>query len=236
MFVTDIPSKLEEVQALIAKIDIPVRQVLIESRIVIADDTFGRSLGIRLGAVDLRCVRGGIPGYNIGGNNYVSPGGNFNAVAAQTLQTGTGGISVADTQFVNLPATGANGFDPATFALSLFGATANRFLNLEISALEADGKGKVVSSPRVITADQQKALIEQGEELPYQVATSSGATSLQFRKANLKLEVTPQVTSRPPRARHRTTRSHTASPTCSTTTSTPRPPVRRRTSSVSPAA
>ena len=194
MFVTDIPSKLEEVQALIAKIDIPVRQVLIESRIVIADDQFGRSLGIRLGAVDLRGIRGGIPGYNIGSNNYASPGANYNSVAAQTLQSGTAGITVADTQFVNLPATGANGFDPATFALSLFGATANRFLNLEISALEADGKGKVVSSPRVITADQQKALIEQGEELPYQVATSSGATSLQFRKANLKLEVTPQVT------------------------------------------
>ena len=194
LFVTDIPSKLEEIQALIAKIDIPVRQVLIESRIVIADDTFGRSLGVRLGAVDLRGVRGGIPGYSVGGNNYASRlGGNLNAVAAQTLQTG-GDVPFADTAFVNLPATGANGFDPATFAFSLFGAAANRFLNLEISALEADGKGKVVSSPRVVTADQQKALIEQGEELPYQVATSSGATSLQFRKANLKLEVTPQVT------------------------------------------
>ena len=76
LFVTDIPSKLEEVQALIAKIDIPVRQVLIESRIVIADDSFGRSLGVRLGAVDLRGIRGGIPGYNVGGSNYVSPGGN----------------------------------------------------------------------------------------------------------------------------------------------------------------
>ena len=86
------------------------------------------------------------------------------------------------------------GYNPATFALSLFGASANRFLNLEISALEADGKGKVVSSPRVITADQVKALIEQGTELPYQTATSSGATALQFRKANLKLEVTPQIT------------------------------------------
>jgi type IV pilus assembly protein PilQ len=195
LFVSDIPSKLEEVQSLIAKIDVAVRQVLIESRIVIADETFGRSLGVRLGAVDLRGIRGGIPGYNIGGGNtYISPGGNMNAVAAQTLQSGTGNITAADTQFVNLPATGANGFDPATFALSLFSATANRFLNLELSALEADGKGKVVSSPRVITADQQKAIIEQGEELPYQVATSSGATSLQFRKANLKLEVTPQVT------------------------------------------
>jgi type IV pilus assembly protein PilQ len=194
LFVTDIPSKLEEVQALIAKIDIPVRQVLIESRIVIADETFGRSLGVRLGGVDLRGVRGGIPGYNLGGSTYISPGGNMNAVGAQTLQTGTSNVTFSDTQFVNLPATGVNGFDPATFALSLFSASANRFLNLELSALEADGKGKVVSSPRVITADQQKAIIEQGEELPYQVATSSGATSLQFRKANLKLEVTPQVT------------------------------------------
>ena len=193
LFVSDIPSKLEEVQNLIAKIDVPVRQVLIESRIVIADDTFGRSLGVRLGAADLRGVRGGMPGYGIGGDNRVSPGANFNAVGAQTLQGG-GSLDVNSTQFLNLPATGQNGFDPATFALSLFGATANRFLNLELSALEADGKGKVVSSPRVVTADQQKALIEQGEELPYQVATSSGATSLQFRKANLKLEVTPQVT------------------------------------------
>ena len=194
LFVSDIPSKLEEIQALIAKIDIAVRQVLIESRIVIADDSFGRSLGVRLGAADLRGVRGGIPGYSLGGDTRVSAGGNLNAVASQTLQNGSTGVAQADTNFLNLPATGQNGFNPATFALSLFGASANRFLNLEISALEADGKGKVVSSPRVVTADQQKALIEQGEELPYQVATSSGATSLQFRKANLKLEVTPQVT------------------------------------------
>ena len=96
--------------------------------------------------------------------------------------------------FVNLPALGQGGYSPATFALSIFSSAANRFLNLEISALEADGKGKVVSSPRVVTADQIKALIEQGTELPYQVATSSGATSIAFRKANLKLEVTPQIT------------------------------------------
>ncbi len=197
LFVSDIPSKLEEVQALIAKIDIAVRQVLIESRIVIADDSFGRSLGIRLGAADLRGTRGGLPGYSVNGDTRVSIGGNLNAVQSQTLQggsAGSSGLNASDTNFINLPATGQNGFDPATFALSLFGATANRFLNLEISALEADGKGKVVSSPRVVTADQQKAIIEQGEELPYQVATSSGATSLQFRKANLKLDVTPQIT------------------------------------------
>ena len=194
LFISDIPSKLEEVQQLIAKIDVPVRQVLIESRIVIADDSFGRSLGIRLAGVDLNGQRGGIPGWQLGGSDkYVGVGGNLNAVASQTGQTSST-VALADTQFVNLPATGANGFNPATIAFSLFGASSNRFLNLELSALEADGRGKVVSSPRVVTADQQKALIEQGEELPYQVATSSGATSLQFRKANLKLEVTPQVT------------------------------------------
>ena len=193
LFVSDIPSKLQEIQEMIAKIDVAVRQVLIESRIVIADDTFGRSLGVKLGATDLRGVRGGVSGYNVGGGNYVGVGGNLNAVGAQTGQTTTA-ASFSDSTFVNLPAVGQNNFDAATLALSLFSAGANRFLNLEISALEADGKGKVVSSPRVITADQQKALIEQGEELPYQVATSSGATSLQFRKANLKLEVTPQIT------------------------------------------
>ena len=188
LFVSDIPSKLEEIQSLIAKIDIPVRQVLIESRIVIADDTFGRSLGVRLGGRDDR-------GFNVGGGARLAVGGNLNAVAAQSGQLGTTtGASLSDTTFVNLPGGGQNGFNPASIAFSLFGASANRFLNLEITALEADGKGKVVSSPRVITADQQKALIEQGEELPYQVATSSGATSLQFRKANLKLEVTPQIT------------------------------------------
>jgi type IV pilus assembly protein PilQ len=183
LFVSDIPSKLEEVQAMITKIDIPVRQVLIEARIVIADDRFGRSLGVKLGANDQTAVN----------NSGIRIGGNLNVVGAQTGQNGaTSGFT--DTQFVTLPAIGQGGYDPATFAVSLFGSSASRFLNLEISALEADGKGKVVSSPRVVTADQQKALIEQGEELPYQVATSSGATSLQFRKANLKLEVTPQVT------------------------------------------
>ena len=198
LFVNDTPSKLQEVQEMIAKIDIPVRQVQIESRVVIADDEFGRSLGVKLGFADLRGLQGGIPGFTLGGSNRVAVGGNLNAVATQTLQNGTSGASsglaLSDTNFVNLPATAQGGNDPATLALSLFSAGANRFLNLEISALEADGRGKVVSSPRVITADQQKALIEQGEEIPYQVATSSGATSIQFRKANLKLEVTPQIT------------------------------------------
>ena len=93
-----------------------------------------------------------------------------------------------------MPAASINGAAPASLGVSLFSASANRFLNLELSALEADGKGKIISSPRVVTADQQPALIEQGEEIPFQQATSSGATSIQFKKANLKLEVTPQIT------------------------------------------
>jgi len=185
LFVTDIPSKLEEVQAMIAKIDIPVRQVLIEARIVEAADNWGQSLGVKLGFANLSGAPTSGPGAMVGGN--------YAAVGAQTGQSPP--VDFSNTQFVNLPAnTGSLGAAAATFALSLFSASADKFLNLELSALENDGNGKIVSSPRVITADQVKALIEQGEELPYQAATSSGATSVQFRKAILKLEVTPQIT------------------------------------------
>ena len=87
-----------------------------------------------------------------------------------------------------------NGFNAGQFSFILFNSAATRFLNVEISALEADGKGKIISSPRVLTADQVEALIEQGTEIPYQQATSSGATSVSFRKANLSLKVKPQIT------------------------------------------
>ena len=191
LFVTDVPARLEQVQALIAKLDIAVRQVLIEARIVEARDTFGKSLGIRLGGNDLRGQRGGDAGYTVGAGNRVAFGTNYGNVVATNSQ---GGAIDTSSNYVNLPATGQGGFGAATFAVSIFSSAANRFLNLELSALEADSKGKVVASPRVVTADQTKALIEQGTELPYQVATSSGATSIAFRKANLKLEVTPQIT------------------------------------------
>ena len=193
LFVTDVPSKLEQVQALVAKLDIPVRQVLIEARIVEASDSFGRSLGVRLGGSDLRGVSGGQPGYSVGGVNRVAVGGSYDAVASTTTEA-ENVLNTTNSSFVNLPSIGASGFAPAAFAVSLFSSAANRFLNLEISALESDGRGKVVSSPRVVTADQVKALIEQGTEFPYQTATSSGATAVAFRKANLKLEVTPQIT------------------------------------------
>lgn len=177
LFVTDIPSKLEQVQQLIAKLDIPARQVLIEARIVEASDSFGKSLGVKLGGGGRAGADGDSPGVAIG-SSYV-----------------VGSAATTSGNFVNLPSTGALGSStPGQIALSIFGASADRFLNLEISALEADGKGKVVSSPRVVTADNVKATIEQGTELPYQVASSSGATSIAFRKANLKLEVVPQIT------------------------------------------
>jgi type IV pilus assembly protein PilQ len=179
LFVTDIPSRLEQIQSLITKLDIAIRQVLIEARIVEADDRFGRSLGVRLG--------GGNLGDVAGSRTRVGFGSTYSA----TADTGLGNSG----SFLSLPASGLGGVQPATFAVSLFDAIhTSRFLNLEISALEADGRGKIVSSPRVVTADQVKALIEQGTEFPYQTATSSGATAIEFRKANLKLEVTPQIT------------------------------------------
>jgi type IV pilus assembly protein PilQ len=194
LFVTDVPSKLEQVSQLIQRLDIAVRQVLIEARIVEASDTFGKSLGARLGGSDLRHINGGgDAGYSVGGGNRVAIGGTYDAVSGTTGESNTA-LTTVNTNFVNLPATGLGGFNASTFALSIFSSAANRFLNLELSALEADGKGKLVSSPRVVTADKTKALIEQGTEFPYQQATSSGATSVAFRRATLKLEVTPQIT------------------------------------------
>ena len=187
LFVTDVSSSLEQVQALIAKIDIPVRQVLIEARIVEASDSFGKSLGVRLGGRPITVNNNS----NVQFGNSYNPGGN-NTTAGVPVGNNPLGTNSGD--FLNLPAIGQNGFPAATFAISLFSSNLTRLLNLEISAAEADGRGKIVSSPRIVTADQVKALIEQGTELPFQQATSSGATSIAFRKANLKLEVTPQIT------------------------------------------
>jgi type IV pilus assembly protein PilQ len=94
----------------------------------------------------------------------------------------------------NFPAGGLNTFNAGQMSFILFNSSLTRFLNLEISALESDGKGKIIASPRVLTADQAEALIEQGTEIPYQQATSSGATAVSFRKANLALKVKPQIT------------------------------------------
>jgi type IV pilus assembly protein PilQ len=192
LFVTDVPARLEQVQQLIARLDIAVPQVLIEARIVEAQDSFGKSLGVKLGA--------GFPSFGIGGGarGVVAPtyadAGSQAGVPVPAGQVGRIPGTQSDTPFVNLPSAGAGGQLPATLGVSIFNAAGTRFLNLELSALEADGKGRLVSSPRIVTADKTRALIEQGTEFPYQQATSSGATSVSFRRATLKLEVTPLIT------------------------------------------
>lgn len=184
LFFLDTPVYLKQMQELIKRLDVPIRQVMIEARIVEAEEQFGKSLGVRLGgafaapftapfAANAKPVNMAISGQALGSTGGVQPG------FALNLPAGSAGQTI---------------YPPPSFAISLFNAAANQFLNLEISALEADGKGKVVASPRVVTANQTKALIEQGTELPYQVNNGNGAASVAFRKANLKLEVTPQIT------------------------------------------
>ena len=197
VFVQDVPTRLEEVRKLIAQIDVPVRQVMIEARIVEASDQFSKNLGAKLG------YNQAVPGGDyLGGpalRTSIGPSlsntamNTSNATNTQQLVTGVPDL-VGTGQNVNLPATGLNGFNAGAISAILFNRNFTRFISLELTALEADGKGKIISSPRVLTGDKVEALIEQGTELPYQSATSSGATSVSFRKANLSLKVKPQIT------------------------------------------
>ncbi|WP_039783770.1 type IV pilus secretin PilQ [Herbaspirillum huttiense] len=180
LLVTDTLAVLANVRKLIERIDVASRQVLIEARIVEADDSFSRNLGIKLGLA--ATTRGAAVG-----NGYA-------AIAEQSGQTPATPDLTLREPALNLRADGLSGAAPGSFAFTLFNAAARRFLNVELSALEADGRGKIVSSPRLITADQQAALIEQGEEIPYQQSAGNGSTATAFKKANLKLEVTPQIT------------------------------------------
>ncbi|WP_120966316.1 type IV pilus secretin PilQ [Comamonas sp. lk] len=176
LFVTDTPSKLEEFKTLLATLDVPVRQVMIEARIVEARDTFGRSLGVRFG----------------GG----AVGSNASMTSSQFLPNTSGGAAATfpSGNFVNLPASISGINTVGQIAFSVFNSSMSRFLSLELSALEAEGDGKIISNPRLVTADQNKALIEQGTEYPYSVTAPNGATTISFKKAVLKLEVTPQIT------------------------------------------
>lgn len=180
LFVTDTAAKLEEVRTLLAKLDIPVRQVMIEARIVEATDSFGRSLGVKLG--------GGRTGNSWMGQN----GWNWNAGA--TNGTGNG---QQNTPFLNLPASALKAPAAASFALSIFNAANTRFLALELSAMESEGAGKIISNPRLLTADQTTAHIQQGTQIPYKTTEGSGAnasTTTEFKDAVLKLQVSPQIT------------------------------------------
>ena len=188
VFVQDTPKYLEQVQAIINKTDVAVRQVMIESRLVIADDKYSRALGARFGVNKL----------NTTGNSSYAIGGNL-------AQTSTVGASQASTTGVSGPTSPSGSTDglqsnlgltkaSGSLAFSLFRLPAGLLLNLELTAMESDGRGKVVSSPRVTTANQHKAKIASGTEIPYLEASSSGAATVAFKSAVLSLEVTPQIT------------------------------------------
>ena len=187
LFVRDTPTQLEELRRLLVKIDIPVRQVMIEARIVEAIDTFSRNLGARFGVQSAA---------QIGDRNL-----GISGTQAGSSALAAGGSPSGSTLFnnVNMPAIGAAGAaaalgGPFTLGLSLIKINNGTLVNLELSALETDGRGKVIASPRIVTADQVEATIEQGARIPFQQATSSGATSVVFRDATLRLRVTPQIT------------------------------------------
>ena len=186
LFVQDVPSRLDDVRRLIRALDIPVRQVMIESRIVEASDTFARNLGVKLGYLENATAGSMRPTIQFGAD--LTNTGQLNGVVQGTPTLVPGGLQV------NLPAAGIGGAVAGSFSTLIFNSSRSRLLALELSALQADGKGKIISSPRVITANQNEAIIEQGTEIPYQQASSSGATSVSFKKATLSLKVKPQIT------------------------------------------
>ncbi len=169
LFVTDVGSKLEEIEKLIKKIDVPVRQVLIEARIVEASDDFSKSLGVRFGGKSTPRTLD-----NRGGASL-----------------GLGTLGVGSSRVTSIPGTDDN---QGLFALSLFNAGASRLLNLEISANESDGKVKTIASPKILTADQREAKIEDGQRIPYNKVDQAGNTTTEFIDAVLSLRVTPQIT------------------------------------------
>jgi type IV pilus assembly protein PilQ len=170
IFIQDTPSRLEEVRKIIKQIDVPVRQVLIEARFVSAGDQFTRTLGGKLGYT----------GPAVGPNAGFSVGANTPTATRALIQPN-----------VNLPgaASGTGGL-----TLSLFNPLATKVLTLELTASELDGVTKNIASPRVVTKDKVAATISSGTQIPYQAATSSGATSVSFKDATLSLSVTPQIT------------------------------------------
>jgi len=194
IFIHDVPTKLVMVRDLLTKVDRPARQVLIEARIVEASDRFTKNLGVRLGIVDRVGYRTGAspgnPRVMLGGSTQI-PGFQTGQLADTPNYISTG---TDDTFGVDLPASSIDSRNVGQFSLTLFNRSLTQFLNLELSALEVDGRGKIISSPRIVTADQVEALIEQGTEVPFLTASASGATTVGYKKAVLALKVKPQIT------------------------------------------
>ncbi len=181
--VTDIPTKISEIRKRVKRLDVFERQVMIEARIVEATETFSRNLGARFGVKDVSSVGGG---HRLGVSGSV--------VDSSNMVIGTQ-VPAGDNLNVNLPAAAAAAVGgPATLGLSLLKINDGRLINLELSALETDTKGRVIASPRVVTAHGVEAIIEQGDRVPFQQATSSGATSVRFVDATLSLKVRPLIT------------------------------------------
>lgn len=194
LFVSDLASKLDEIRTFIKTIDIGARQVLIEARVVEASDSFNRSIGAKLGLINSKAVSVG-NGINFSGGSGTPGTRTSSTKDGVTTTTSTPG-SVTQTPMVgvNLPSFESTG---GTLAFSLFNNSLTRILNMEIAALQADGLGKLISSPRVVTANNTKATIEDGTEIPYQTVSGSGADrtiTVSFKPAKLVLEATPQIT------------------------------------------
>lgn len=193
LFVSDIPTKLEEIRAFIKTIDVGARQVLIEARIVEAQDSFQREIGAKLGLTNSRAS-------NLGNSHWGVVGGKLSPSQIDMSKVTDIGVTQPTTLLTQAAMAGTNLPLPAkggNLALSLFNSSLTRILNLEIAAMEGDGLGKVVSSPRVVTANNVKAKIEDGTEIPYVTLQSSGGTStatVNFKAAKLSLEVVPQIT------------------------------------------
>jgi len=178
LLVQDTSDSLEAIANLVQELDVPVRQVLIESRIVLATDDFSKELGVRFGMSRLTSADG---------DDLIISGSH---AATNEILNGDD-LTSPDRLNVNLPATSSSA---GTLGLALAKLPFGTLLELELSAAQAEGRSETVSSPKVITANQQEAVIETGTEIPYQQATSSGATSVSFKKAVLSLTVTPQIT------------------------------------------
>lgn len=186
LLVQDTAAKLEEVRGLIARLDVPVRQVLIESRVVYVNDNFEDALGVTFSSAS-KFRPGREPVFGFSGDKIAA-----DAIAQGALPASQ---PLIDRLNVNLPAALPSGVaNMARFGLAVAKLPGGTILDLELMALENEGLGKIVASPRLVTSNQQLAYIESGEEIPYQEASSSGATSVAFKKAVLRLEVTPQIT------------------------------------------
>ncbi len=191
LLLQDTSERLADIRRLVSTLDIPVRQVMIEARIVIVNDDFSRELGVRFGATAAFDHGGSDGGGIIGANNFVTEDDEYVLTRGSPDPRGTPGFVQGDPDsryMVNLPVANPAGRIAATLLDSDY------IVDLELSAAQAEGRGEIISSPRLITANQREATIEQGVEIPYQESSSSGATTTQFKKAVLSLKVTPQIT------------------------------------------